>query len=109
MLNVDSHGNVSSFSPELLGLKNKDYGDFLLGNINRQSLAEIHRTCIGSALHRDIQAGVRAGSAACGYFSVCGRRAPGNKPFRQRPPAPTPTPPPPPPPKKPAHPRLPDP
>src|SRR5260370_21837929 len=79
MLNVDSHGNVSSFSPELLGLKNKDYGDFLLGNINRQSLAEIHRTCIGSALHRDIQAGVRACSAACDYFSVCGGRAPGNQ------------------------------
>jgi uncharacterized protein len=81
MLNVDSHGNVSSFSPELLGLKNKDYGDFLLGNINRQSLAEIHRTCIGSALHRDIQAGVRACSAACDYFSVCGGGAPGNKLF----------------------------
>ena len=43
MLNVDSHGNVSSFSPELLGLRTSDYGDFLLGNINHQSLAEIHR------------------------------------------------------------------
>src|SRR5260370_4980352 len=81
MLNVDSHGNVSSFSPELLGLKNKDYGDFLLGNINRQSLAEIHRTCVESALHRDIQAGVQACSAGCDYFSVCGGGAPGNKLF----------------------------
>src|SRR5216683_438523 len=81
MLNVDSHGNVSSFSPELLGLKNKDYSDFLLGNINRQSLAEIHQTCIGSALHRDIQTGVRACSAGCDYFSVCGGGAPGNKLF----------------------------
>ena len=33
MLNIDSRGNVSSFSPELLGLKNKDYGDYLLGNL----------------------------------------------------------------------------
>ena len=81
MLNVDSHGNVSSFSPELLGLKNKDYGDFLLGNINRQSLAEIHRTCIGSALYREIQDGVQACSAGCDYFSVCGGGAPGNKLF----------------------------
>ena len=81
MLNVDSHGNVSSFSPELLGLKNKDYGDFLLGNINHQSLAEIHRSCLGSALHRDIQAGVQACSAGCDYFSVCGGGAPGNKLF----------------------------
>jgi uncharacterized protein len=81
MLNVDSHGNVSSFSPELLGLKNKDYGDFLLGNINHQSLAEIHATCLASALHRDIQAGVRACETECEYFSVCGGGAPGNKLF----------------------------
>ncbi len=81
MLNVDSHGNVSSFSPELLGLKNKDYGDYLLGNINRQSLAEIHRACLASAFHRDIQAGVQACEAACEYFSVCGGGAPGNKLF----------------------------
>ena len=60
MLNVDSRGNVSSFSPELLGMKNEHYGDFLLGNINVNSLAEIYCGCLRSALHRDIQAGVRA-------------------------------------------------
>jgi uncharacterized protein len=81
MLNVDSHGNVSSFSPELLGLKNAAYGDYLLGNINTQSLAEIHETCMASALNRDIQAGVAACRAACEYFSVCGGGAPVNKLF----------------------------
>lgn len=81
MLNVDSHGNVSSFSPELLGLKNRDYGDFLLGNININSLAEIHSACLRSALHRDIQAGVRACERGCDYFSVCGGGAPANKLF----------------------------
>jgi uncharacterized protein len=81
MLNVDSHGNVSSFSPELLGLKNRDYGDFLLGNIKLNSLAEIHAACLASALHRDIQAGVRACEGACEYFSVCGGGAPANKLF----------------------------
>jgi len=81
MLNVDSHGNVSSFSPELLGLKNAAYGDFLLGNINRQSLAEIHQACLGSALYRDIRQGVAACRAACEYFSVCGGGAPVNKLF----------------------------
>ncbi len=81
MLNVDSHGNVSSFSPELLGLKNKDYGDFLLGNINRQSLGQIHQACLASALLRDIQRGVRACEGTCEYFSVCGGGAPANKLF----------------------------
>jgi len=73
--------NVSSFSPELLGLKNPAYGDFLLGNINTRSLAEIYQACLDSALHRDIQAGVAACNAACEYFSVCGGGAPVNKLF----------------------------
>lgn len=81
MLNVDSYGNVSSFSPELLGMKNKDYGDFLLGNININSLAEIHSACLQSALYRDIQAGMRACEKACEYFSVCGGGSPVNKLF----------------------------
>lgn len=81
MLNIDSRGNVSSFSPELLGLKNKDYGDYLLGNICFQSLAEIYENCLKSALLRDIRLGVEACGANCEYFSVCGGGAPVNKFF----------------------------
>ena len=81
MLNVDSHGNVSSFSPELLGLRNADYSDYLLGNINTDTLAQIYETCLRSPLFRDIQAGVEACSATCDYFSVCGGGAPVNKLF----------------------------
>jgi len=81
MLNVDSHGNVSSFSPELLGLKNAAYGDFLLGNVNRDSLAQIHEACLQSALYRDIRQGVDACRETCEYFSVCGGGAPVNKLF----------------------------
>jgi uncharacterized protein len=81
MINVDSHGNISSFSPELLGYKNADYGDFLLGNINRQSLAEIYQASVDSALLRDITIGTEACRAHCEYFSVCGGGAPVNKFF----------------------------
>ena len=81
MVNVDSHGNVSSFSPELLGYKNADYDDFLLGNINTRSLAEIFQTCVDSALLRDIRAGTEACRGSCDYFSVCGGGAPVNKLF----------------------------
>lgn len=81
MINVDSHGNVSSFSPELLGLRNADYADYLLGNINSHSLAQIYAACLESALFRDIQAGVDACATACPYFSVCGGGAPVNKLF----------------------------
>ena len=81
MLNVDSRGNVSSFSPELLGMKNAPYGDFLLGNITRNSLDDIYRNCLASPLHRDIQAGVQACARSCEYFSVCGGGSPVNKLF----------------------------
>lgn len=81
MINVDSHGNISSFSPELLGYKNADYGDFLLGNINSQSLAEIYQASVDSALLRDIRKGTEACRAHCEYFSVCGGGAPVNKFF----------------------------
>jgi len=38
VLCMDVAGNISTFSPELLGLKNAEYGDFLLGNINTDRL-----------------------------------------------------------------------
>lgn len=79
MINVDCHGNVSSFSPELLGLKNADYGDFIVGNIHRDSLDEMLRSDAMRAMHRDIAAGVAACKAECAYFAVCGGGSPINK------------------------------
>ena len=79
MLNVDCLGNVSSFSPELLGLKNAAYDDFIIGNINKQSLEEMRRSPSMSAMSRDIAAGVQACRNDCEYFSVCGGGAPVNK------------------------------
>jgi uncharacterized protein len=79
MLNVDCLGNVSSFSPELLGLKNAAYNDFIVGNINTQSLEDMRRSESMMAMSRDIAAGVQACRNDCEYFSVCGGGAPVNK------------------------------
>lgn len=81
MLNVGSRGEVSTFSPEFLGLKDERYGDFVFGNINEDSLDAIMARCIASPLYRDIKAGVAACEAECQYFSVCGGGAPVNKLF----------------------------
>jgi uncharacterized protein len=81
MLNVDCSGNVSTFSPELLGLRNADYEDFVIGNIHTASLEDMRG---GAALHtlsRDIAAGVEVCRQSCEYFSVCGGGAPVNKLF----------------------------
>jgi len=81
MINVDAPGNVSTFSPELLGLKNAQYGDFIVGNINTDSLAQMLASPVLAAMTRDIRAGVAECSRACEYFSVCGGGAPVNKLF----------------------------
>ena len=79
ILNVDHAGNVSTFSPELLGYKNAEYADFLIGNVNRETLAEMAASPMLASMRRDIEAGVAACRAECGYFSVCGGGAPANK------------------------------
>ena len=81
MLNIDSRGNVSSFSPELLGMRSVVYDDYLLGNIATDTLAMIHDTALSSALYRDIRAGIEACAASCAYYSVCGGGSPVNKLF----------------------------
>ncbi len=81
MLNVDCNGNVSTFSPELLGLKNAKYNDFVIGNINADSLEEMRRSAAMRAMLRDIAAGVELCRQSCEYFSVCGGGAPVNKLF----------------------------
>jgi uncharacterized protein len=79
MMNVDCHGNVSSFSPELLGLKSADYADFIVGNINCHSLEDMLASTPMQVMIRDIAAGVAACRSGCEYFSVCGGGAPVNK------------------------------
>jgi uncharacterized protein len=79
MINVDCHGNVSSFSPELLGLKHDEYDNFIIGNIHTDSLECMRRSQSMNAMSRDIAAGVAACRRDCEYFSVCGGGAPVNK------------------------------
>jgi uncharacterized protein len=76
---MDWAGNMSTFSPELLGLKNADYGDFLLGNINRDALVDFPRRPNFARMLEDIEAGVAMCRERCEYFSVCGGGEPVNK------------------------------
>ncbi len=79
MLNIDCHGNVSSFSPELLGYKNERYNNFIIGNVHHDTLAEMLISPAMEAMTTDIRAGVEACKKECGYFSLCGGGAPVNK------------------------------
>jgi uncharacterized protein len=76
---MDWAGNISTFSPELLGLKNPAYDDFLLGNINRDALVDLPRRPVFARMLADIFAGVAMCRDSCDYFSVCGGGEPVNK------------------------------
>ncbi len=79
MLNVACDGSASSFSPELLGLKNAAYNDFIIGNVRTDSLQAMLGGAAMTAMARDIAAGVEICRKSCEYFSVCGGGTPINK------------------------------
>src|SRR5205814_9550103 len=76
---MDWAGNVATCSPELLGLKNPGYDDFILGNINRDRLADLAEGPVLRKMRADIAAGVELCRQSCEYFSVCGGGEPVNK------------------------------
>jgi len=79
MLNVACNGDVSSFSPELLGLRSAEYCDFIIGNVHTHSLSEMATSAPMRAMSRDIARGVETCRRSCEYFSICGGGAPINK------------------------------
>jgi uncharacterized protein len=76
---MDCAGNISTFSPELLGLKNPAYHDFILGNIGRDALVDLRQSPALTRMQADIDAGVAMCRDQCEYFSVCGGGEPVNK------------------------------
>jgi len=76
---MDWAGNIATFSPELLGLKNAAYDNFVLGNINRDRLTDLGQRPALIRMREDISAGVELCRQRCEYFSVCGGVEPVNK------------------------------
>ena len=81
IVSVGVGGEISTFSPELLGNRNPAYGDFIFGNVASHGLADVLVDDNFVAVHEEIQSGVTAGRDACAYFMTCGGGAPANKVF----------------------------
>jgi uncharacterized protein len=79
VISMDWAGNLATFSPELLGLKNAAYDDFIIGNINRDRLTDLPQRPVLAKMAADIAAGVALCRERCDYFSVCGGGEPVNK------------------------------
>jgi uncharacterized protein len=79
IVNFDYQGNFSTFDPELLAVKIEPYGDLILGNVLRDTLASV---CDGEKfrqIYQDINAGVELCRQNCDYFGLCGGGAGSNK------------------------------
>lgn len=79
IVSVDYQGNFSTFDPELLSVKTKDYGDFILGHVLTDSLESVCHTEKFHKIYHDMKAGVEKCQQTCQYFGVCGGGAGSNK------------------------------
>lgn len=79
MINVDSFGNFSMFSPELLGQATEKYGSFNFGNVLKDSFFDATRAANFKRIYGDILAGNQKCSETCTFWEYCGGASPSNK------------------------------
>jgi uncharacterized protein len=81
ILTVDVEGNLSTFSPELIGTRAPAYGDFRFGNLRDGGPEALLASPAFLRAQAQIAAGVERCRATCGWFRWCGGGAPANKLF----------------------------
>jgi uncharacterized protein len=79
ILSVDWNGNISTFSPELLGSASRTYSNFVFGNVRSDQLENLLENPTFLKLAAEIHAGVQNCATRCEYFAFCGGGAPANK------------------------------
>jgi uncharacterized protein len=79
IINIDVTGNVTTFSPELLGIEHSHYGKFQWGNVHTDDLSAVVSHPGFLQAYREIRDGIEQCRASCAYFSVCGGGNPSNK------------------------------
>ena len=84
IISVDCQGRVSTFSPELLGVRDPNYSDFVFGQVGQHDLAAIRSSEPFQRVATAVMRGVHECSQTCEYFSVCGGGAPSNKYFENK-------------------------
>jgi uncharacterized protein len=83
IVNIDCEGAFSTYSPELLGFSGPRHGSFTLGDVTRDSLAEVLASEQFARLDEEIGTGVQTCQDSCPYFRFCGGGPPANKFFEK--------------------------
>jgi uncharacterized protein len=81
LIAVAWNGDFCTFSPELLGQRSTEFGDFVLGSVADGGYRERLQAPTLRRLWSAVRAGVEACDRQCAYFAFCGGGAPANKWF----------------------------
>jgi uncharacterized protein len=81
LISVAWNGDFSTFSPELLGQRSAEFGDFVIGNVAEGGYVAALQSPVMQRLWPAVAAGIEACERDCAYFAYCGGGAPANKWF----------------------------
>lgn len=81
IVSVDWQGRISTYSPELIGVKNIQYGNFVFGSVGENDIASVRTHPHFVKLEHEIQTGIQKCATSCAYYAFCGGGAPANKYF----------------------------
>jgi uncharacterized protein len=81
IVTVGVNGELSTFSPELIGSRSERYKNFIFGNVHEDGLAGIVAQPNFMDVCADIRLGVQRCRQSCEYFELCLGGAPANKFF----------------------------
>jgi uncharacterized protein len=81
IVSVGHDGKMSTFSPELLGMRHTRFDGFAFGHVATHRLADLEHAARYRTISDEIRRGVEACQRECGYFRWCGGGAPANKLF----------------------------
>src|SRR5262249_32909075 len=80
-VSVGVNGELSTFSPELVGSSTHEFPSFVFGNVHENELADILNNPVFRRVNADIQSGVKSCRKSCDYFDIWRGGVPGNKLF----------------------------
>jgi len=81
IISVGHDGTMSTFSPELLGVRHMRFEGFGFGHVATHGLADLAHDPLYRTINAEIRRGVEACQRECRYFRWCGGGAPANKLF----------------------------
>jgi uncharacterized protein len=78
IISIDLAGNISTFAPELLAVRNSLY-PLKWGNVHHDTWTTFTENPYFRRANAEVQSGIEKCRESCGYFSLCGGGDPSNK------------------------------